>query len=125
MGPLARDPIDGFHVSVDLHGVAFGVRGMEVGDAANRPVRAKDSSPVREHWDYRGSRISPGTGRKGLQFRHRSRAVSYAPFRGSAIRFQVPSAYALGYYLAPLRGLAFAFQEAGVGSTLGELAILG
>ena len=95
---------------------------MEVGDAPLEPDRAKDGSPVRERWDDCGSLDQPRNGAKGdAVSTPGSPLVSYAPFRGSPIWFLVPSAYALGYYLAPLQGLAFAFQEAGVGSTSEEL----
>src|ERR1019366_632662 len=44
--------------------------------------RAQDSSPVRQHWEKRRSRLSPGTGRKNrcTRARPRSNPIQWFPY---------------------------------------------
>jgi hypothetical protein len=81
---------------------------MKVEGLAGRKLH----SPWREPWEE-SERNQPRNGAKEpfCFARPALERFSFAPFRGWAIRCQVPSADALGYYLAPLPGFASAAQR--------------
>src|ERR1035438_7153334 len=53
--------------------------------------RTQEISPVRQHWEPRTGRVSPGTGRKNPRPR-----ASFAPFRGWFIGDRLPTAVRRG-----------------------------
>jgi len=85
-----------------------------LGNRGGSARRAKDNSPWREPWKTIrvGEPRRGGRGASTAVLRDRRAALSYAPCRGWQVSDLVPSAHALGYFLAPLRGWA---RPAGVG----------